>query len=427
MGKAGSRRRNKYLIICAAAVILVGIVPIPGRAQGPGSCEDLLGQQISVNGLDPAALQFPVSTLTIPSLGFATEDMASAIDPIVGNYMNQNGAPGGVVAITYNNQLIFAKSYGYADLTNGLLTEPDSKMRIASVTKAMTAMGILKLVHDNEILVLPGSDWPLNYQPFSPPGFGSPVGGTRQTWIEPATVEDLLYHEGGWTEDYENYSHLMAVEGVLSSSGPPNCKTLLRYVEAQPMGSGDFLPGTGQAYSNIGFCALGETIRRLSGASSYIDYMQTNVFSPLGMNDTQLGSSQKSKQLDREVVYYPCGYLAGLTPPVVPIPCTNGTPPVEGPSFWAPHKTVSAAYGGGAYAYSLDSLEGAGGMVSTSIDLARFTGAIASGRLPNLAGGFPYPGWPENYYGYTAPSSRHMKSARASRTFGMEWVGTGCS
>jgi len=293
MRKPGSGRYIKPALTCAATVILIWVAPIRGKAQPPATCDELLPQQISVSGLDLKNLRFPVSTLTIPSLGFATEDMASAIDRIVGNYMNQNGAPGAVVTITYNNHLIFAKSYGYADLTSGLLTQPDSKMRIASVTKALTAMGILKLVHDDETLSLPGLGWPLNYQPFSPPGFGAPIGGTRQTWIEPATVEDLLYHEGGWTEDYENYDALMGVESVLSSSAPPDCKTLLRYVEAQPMSSSDFLPGTGQQYSNIGFCALGETIRQLSGASSYIDYMQTNVFSPLGMNDTQLGFSQE--------------------------------------------------------------------------------------------------------------------------------------
>lgn len=388
----------------------------------PVPCDQAVVNKIAVKGLDPKKLTFPVSSLTIPTLGFATEDMASAIDPIVGNYMNQNGSAGGTVAMTYNNHLIFAKSYGYADLTNGLFTQPDSRLRIASVTKSLTAMGILKLVHDNELLVVAGSGWPLGDQPFNPPGFGAPIGGTRQTWIEPATVSDLLYHEGGWNEDYEDYDTLSAVETVLGTGGPPDCQTLLRYVESRAKTSSDFTPGNGQIYSNIGYCALGETIRQLSGASSYMDYMQSNVFTPLGMNDTLLGSSKQADQLDREAVYYPCGYLAGRVPPVIPIPCEYGVPPIEGTSLYPPHGKVSVAYGGGVHTFSLQASEGAGGLVSTSIDLARFGGAISSGQLPNLQGGFLYPGWPQNFYSYSAGQSAYeIANGLNNFYFGMGW------
>lgn len=407
-----------------AILTMIGLPPV--MAQLPEPCDQNLIQQISVKGLNSSFPNYPTSTPTIPTLGFATPDMSSVIDPLVANYMNQNGAPGGVVAITYNNHLIFAKSYGYADIANNLFTQPDSKLRIASVTKAMTAMGILKLVHDTNVLALPtgSAGWQLNYQPFASSGFGTPIGGTRQAWIQPATVTDLLYHEGGWAEDYENDTNLQAVESTLSTSAPPDCATLLRYVEAQPKTSADFLPGMGESYSNIGFCALGETIRRLSGASSYIDYMQSNVFSPLGMNDTQLGSTQKSGQLDREVSYYPCGYFTGTTVPVTSTLCGYGSAPVEGPSLWAPHNTVSAAYGGGVHTFSLNASEGAGGLVSTAVDLAHFAGAIASGQLPNLANSATYPGWPKQYYAYSTQETPYDLShvTGAYKGMGWDWV-----
>ena len=405
----------------AAIALALSASRTPSNAQPP-ACDPILVNQIAVKGLNPALLTYPVSSLRIPTLGFATTDMANAIDPLVGNYMNQNGAAGGTVAMTYNNQLIFAKSYGYADVTNQLLAEPDSRFRIASLTKSLTAMGILKLVHDNIGLEVGGAGWQLNYQPFNPPAFGSPIGGTRQTWIEPATVSDLLYHEGGWAEDYEDYHNLMAVETVLGTPGPPDCQTLLRYVESRPMTKNDFTPGYGQIYSNVGYCALGETIRRLSGAGSYFDYMQSNVLSPLGMNDTQLGSSKHGEELDREAVYYPCGYVSSRVPPVMPIPCGYGVPPIEGKSLFPPHGTVSAAYGGGVHTFSLQASEGAGGMVSTSIDLARFTGAIASGQLPNFQGDILHPGWPQNFYSYSAAeSSYEISQGLTDYYFGMGW------
>jgi CubicO group peptidase (beta-lactamase class C family) len=64
--------------------------------------------------------------------------------------------------LAYKDQLIFAKSYGYVDVDNALFAEPDSRFRVASVSKAITAMGILKLVHDGQLS--------LNHQPFP---FGS--------------------------------------------------------------------------------------------------------------------------------------------------------------------------------------------------------------------------------------------------------------
>ncbi|MGP0090910.1 MAG: serine hydrolase domain-containing protein [Xanthobacteraceae bacterium] len=417
-------------------------------------CDQDLVQQIAVQGLDSKSLNFPASSMTIPAFGFATPDMASAIDPLVGNFMNQFGAPGGVITITYNNHLIFAKSYGWADVGNTLFVQPDSRLRIASITKAITAMGVLKLVHDETITPpLPHQvpPQPLQSQPFVA-GFGHTFGPV-QSWIKPATVDQLLHHEGGWGEDYESWTTLQAVEAAQKASGmsvsvPPDCLTLLGYVQTQPMTPQDFKPGQGQQYSNIGFCALGQFLRKASGASSYFAYIQSNVLKPLGMNDTLLGSSQQSGQLDREVVYYPCGYIPGVTPPVnvpgVPLIASNchyqdangnyEVPPIQGTSLFAPFDTVSAAYGGGLNANSLQASEGAGGLVSTAIDLARFSGAIASAQLPNFPDAprpIPLPGkppilpppvWPQKFYTYTTAITPYEQSRGITNSyFGMGW------
>ena len=314
----------------------------------------------------------PLSSAVIPSIGFATVDMASAIDATVGNFMNLNGLPGGAVAMTYKNRLIFAKSYGYVDVDNALFAEPDSRFRVASVSKAITAMGIMKLVHDGQLA--------LTYQPFPFSGVGSVIGGAYNTALSPPagpTVDQILHHAGGWDRDtgpdLMGYDTLHTVEGLIpSSSGPPDCSNLLRYVESQPL---QFKPGTKVDYSNVGFCALSEVIRETSGAN-YIDYMQKNVLSPLGMNDTALGSTQQSKQMDREAVYYD----------------TTDTPL---PSLFAPYATAPPPYSD---IGALEAQQGGGGLVSTAIDLAHFTGAIASGNLPNFPGPPNFPGWPQMYY-----------------------------
>jgi len=362
---------------------ILSIALTPGRAQvssvslDPRStlpaCEQNLARQLAVTGLNPAwESSRPLSSAVIPSVGFATADMAAAIDATVGNFMNMNGLPGGAVAITYKNRLIFAKSYGYIDVGNALFAEPDSRFRVASVSKAITAMGIMKLVHDGQLS--------LDDHPFPFSAVGPVIGGAYNAALSPPsgpTVDEMLHHAGGWDRDtgpdLMAYGTLQTVEGLLpGSTAPPDCTTLMSYVESQPL---QFKPGTMVDYSNVGFCALSEVIRETSG-TSYLDYQQKNVLGPLGMNDTALGSTQQSEQQDREAVYY------------------DTTDPPQ-PSLFAPYATVPPPYSG---IGALEAQEGAGGIVSTAIDLAHFTGAIASGDLPNFPGPPAFPGWPQMYY-----------------------------
>jgi CubicO group peptidase (beta-lactamase class C family) len=388
-------------------VLLLALpVASAGSAQppAPADCDQSLLQQIAVQGINPAWTgEKMYSSPLIPSIGFATADMAAAIDPTVANYMNLYGIPGGSVAITYNGALIFAKSYGYIDVANAAFAEPDSRFRMASVSKAITGMGIMKLVHDGHLT--------LDTQPFPFAGVKQIIAGTPGNYyyagpsnsqnpnynsqLSQITVNDLLHHAGGWNRDngpdLESYDTLQPLVTFLSQathtpSGPPDCTTLMSFVESQPL---QVAPPTKEThYSNIGFCALSEVIRETSGLS-YLDYMTTNVFSPLGMRDTALGATPEFRRLDRESVYY-----------------DFNDPPL--PSLFPPYGVTPAPYSG---IGSLEAEAGAGGIVSSAIDIALFAGAIASGKLPNLAGpgsagsascAGPDPaascGWSQNYY-----------------------------
>jgi CubicO group peptidase (beta-lactamase class C family) len=396
----GRRQTIRIVFLVVLAMTKAGSAQPPA----PTECEQSLLQQISVPGINPAwtgAQMF--STPLIPSLGFATSDMAAAIDPTVANYMNLYGIPGGAVAITYNGNLIFAKSYGYIDAANANFTEPDSRFRWASVSKAITAMGIMKLVHDGRLT--------LDTQPFPLAGVGQIIAGTPGNYhyagpsnaqnpnynsqLTQITVNDMLHHAGGWNRDngpdLMGYDTLQPLVSFLSDaahtpSGPPNCTTLMSFVESQPLQIAP--PAKETHYSNVGFCALSEVIRETSG-TSYLDYMTTNVFTPLGMHDTALGSTQESKRLDRESVYY-----------------DFNDPPL--PSLFPPYAMTPQPYSG---IGALEAQEGAGGIVSSAIDIALFAGAIASGKLPNLRGPasaaaagcdgpMPSPscGWSQAYY-----------------------------
>jgi CubicO group peptidase (beta-lactamase class C family) len=305
--------------------------------------------------------------------------------------------------MTYKGKVIFARSYGYIDYANQDFSEPDSRFRFYSVTKSVTAMGIMRLVHDGKLT--------LNTKPFQFSGVGDIIAKSGSTYYysgpskasNPAynsdltqiTVGDLLHHAGGWNRDLvpdlTAYSSLQPLTTFLSTEagkpvGPPNCTKLLAFVESQPL---QVKPPVKEThYSNVGFCALSQTIAETSG-ESYYKYITKNVFTPLGMVDSAFGGTTQASRLDRESIYYDFNdpSQASLFPiggkyPVVP----------------APYSTIG----------SHEAQEGAAQMVSTAIDIAKFGGAIASG---NLAPVFPPPvmvclgpgappecGWPENYY-----------------------------
>jgi CubicO group peptidase (beta-lactamase class C family) len=295
------------------AALVAGASPLvaqPAPNEDPlitSACDASLAKELAVQGLNPVwEAAEPLSSAEIPSLGFSTSDMASAIDATVGNYMNLYGIPGGAVAITYQDRLIFAKSYGYIAVPQEVFAEPDSRFRAASVSKSITAMGILKQVHDGLIKL---DDTPFPFANVPTIIGGTPgnlfVPGTFNKDLATITVDDLLHHAGGWDRNvapdltgYDVLQALAAFETSLTSKpqGPPDCTSLLSYVESQPL---QFTPGTETHYSNVGFCALSEVIRE-HGGGSYIDYLTTNVLTPLGMVDTALGQTPIGLQLDRE-------------------------------------------------------------------------------------------------------------------------------
>jgi CubicO group peptidase (beta-lactamase class C family) len=402
--------RRLCSMLFAITFAVLGLAP--GSAQSPDNsadpatalaCDQSVLKEVSVKGINAAFVgKKKYSTKLVPSMGFATSDMSAAIDPTVANFMNLYGIPGGAVALTYKGKLVFAKSYGYVDVADSVFTTPDSRMRIASVSKPITTMGIMKLVHDGDLK--------LNDHPFPFAEVGTIIAGTPGNYyygggsdkqnplynreLSNITVNDLLHHAGGWDRDtgpdLTGYTVLQGIMNFLSDqkgspSGPPDCTTLMAFVETQPL---QFAPGTMNDYSNVGFCAASETIRETTGMP-FIDYMTAKVLGPLGMHDTTLGSTQKSKALDRESVYYDT---------------TDGSQP----SLFPPYPVVTAPYSG---IGALEALQGAGGFVSTAIDLALFGGAIANGKPSILPGpgssgsaackGSKPPadcGWPQQYY-----------------------------
>jgi serine-type D-Ala-D-Ala carboxypeptidase len=125
--------------------------------------------------------------------------------------------------------------------------ERDSVFGVASVSKPVTATGVMQLIENGQI----GANQPLHK--YLPEFQGADC--------EKITVRHLLTHTSGLPYRYE---------------GP--------VLEAGRQGL-QHEPGTFLAYSNTGYDLLGKLVERISG-KPYNDYMRQAIFEPLGMNDS---------------------------------------------------------------------------------------------------------------------------------------------
>lgn len=179
------------------------------------------------------------------------------------------GEPGAAVLVRLDGKTVFEGGYGVRDLRSRSRIEPDTTFRLASVTKAFTAMAVTLLVRDGKLRyeytladVLPAF-----------PAYGRAV-----------TIRHLLTHTSG-LPDYE--SLMAAVEKgrapIWTAERQIHDDEVLALLRGETKGL--FEPGTSWAYSNSGYVVLGLVVARASGRP-FGDFLRRRIFEPLEMGDT---------------------------------------------------------------------------------------------------------------------------------------------
>lgn len=226
-----------------------------------------------------------------------TEDTAyHEMDSLVERYLKRWEINGAQLVITRNDSLLYARGFGYADKEKGITMEPNMVMRFASVSKLITAVGIMKLY---EMKKLHMSD-----KVFGPKGilndttFCNSIKDPRYYDI---TVEQLLRHQAG----FNNYAgdpmfstRYIIMQNHLTT--PPDHKTLLRILLKRHLG---YTPGQGKCYSNLGYMILSEIIANKSGMK-YENFMQKYVLHPAGCYDMHIAGTYYEDRRPNEVKYY---------------------------------------------------------------------------------------------------------------------------
>ena len=275
-------------------------------------------------------------------------------DRRIPDLMEKWGVPGGAIAVVQDGRLVFAKGYGLADVENEELVQPDSLFRIASISKPVTGVAILKLREDG-LLDLDERAFDI-LDHLEPPG-----GEILDPRIREVTVRQLLHHSGGWDRG-ASYDPMFISERVAARLGvepPVVCQDVIRFMLGQRL---DFEPGTQYAYSNFGYCILGRIIEKKTG-QPYEEYVRENILAPAAITRMQVGRTRPEERAAGEVKYYQYPG-AKLTNSVF----------ADGP------QRVSRPYGG----FYLEALDSHGGWIASPIDLARLVTALDGSGSPTV-------------------------------------------
>ena len=274
-----------------------------------------------------------------------------AMDSIMQRYLKRWEIHGAQLAISRHDSLLYARGFGYADKDRQIPMEPSYIMRMASVSKLVTATGIMKLRDMGKIR--------LSDKVFGPKGILNDtfyVNSIRDKRYFDITVEQLLRHKAGFT----NYAGdaIFSTRYIMQQNHlttPPDHRTLLRIVLRRHLG---YTPGTAQRYCNIGYTLLSLIIEKRTGMS-YENFMQRYVLNPAGCYDFHIAGNYLKDRRKNETVYY-------MHSSSVPVPEFNNS-----------GRMVVRCYGENDITTAL----GAGAWVASAAELCRLVASIDGDRI----------------------------------------------
>ncbi len=216
------------------------------------------------------------------------------MDSIMERYLRRWEINGAQLAISRNDSLLYARGFGKAD--EGVEMQPSHIMRIASVSKLVTAVGVMKLCDMGRLR--------LSDRVFGPHGILNDTAYTRaitdKRYLD-ITVEQLLRHKAGFTNyagDPMFSTRYIMMQNRLTEA--PDHRTLLGIVLRRRLG---YTPGTARRYSNLGYMLLSEIIARRSGMS-YERFMRTQVLEPAGCYDFHIAGNYYRDRRPNDSRYY---------------------------------------------------------------------------------------------------------------------------
>lgn len=198
------------------------------------------------------------------------ESFTAHLNQRIPELMKVYDMPGVNIALVKGGKTTWTKAYGYADIEAGRKMTTDTYLRVESISKSVTAWGVMKLAEQGKIEL------------------DSPVKQYIKSWDFPesefseekVTVRQLLSHRAGlplgdFTKRYSPTQAIPSLKDCLSTEA----------VLVQE-------PGVSFSYSNTGFNLLELLIEEVSGRD-FAEYMEQEILIPLGMHNSSFTWSEE--------------------------------------------------------------------------------------------------------------------------------------
>lgn len=202
------------------------------------------------------------------------------------DFMSRYSVPGMSLAISHRGRLVYARALGLAEQATRAPLSVRHRMRIASVSKPITAAAIMLLVQQARLT--------LTRRLFGANGlfgnrFGTPPYDANERLIH---IEHLLTHTAGFSNlpsdpmfSEPARDHASLIGWVLDTRAPTT------------------VPGANCSYSNFGYCVLGRVIEKIT-AQTYANYVKQAILAAAGANSFAIGGDTLAERLPDEVVYH---------------------------------------------------------------------------------------------------------------------------
>jgi CubicO group peptidase (beta-lactamase class C family) len=184
---------------------------------------------------------------------------------VIRQFMDEKHIPSVSVAVAKGGKIIWEEAFGWADRERLIPATPNTLYSLASVTKAFTTTGMMKLVEQGKIdLSKPANDY---------------LGVSKITGLagnaSDATIQRVMSHTAGLPYHY-HFFYVNETDPV-----PSMDESIAHYgLVVTP-------PGEAYEYSNLGYGIIDYIMSRVSGRD-YTDYMRDEVFLPLGLTHTSV-------------------------------------------------------------------------------------------------------------------------------------------
>jgi CubicO group peptidase (beta-lactamase class C family) len=201
-------------------------------------------------------------------------------------FIDQQRFSGGVVVVGRRHGVLSCDAVGLRDINAKLPMTKDTVFRIASMTKPITAIGVMILVDQQKLAIEDPVEKHL------PEFRGQMLAADRsddavvlKKPARPITVRDLLTHTSGLPAKFP---------AGLTKTARKRSLTLAEAIMAVSQRPLDFEPGSKWEYCSPGIDTLGRLIEVLSG-QPYDTFLQQRVFAPLGMTDTTFYPNEEQR------------------------------------------------------------------------------------------------------------------------------------